>query len=170
MKPAILLILLCACSHPSDDATGVDFTDLKAHRQEIVQSFDEAKLERCDRITFVSLFDAYGRQIDLFKYQGPAGKWNRDIEPCFKDGQDVGSSSECSLDGYLSVMHALWSRKDMHSLQQMHDHLSSNNWKCGDGDTSATDILALAPILRHMLGQALAPGESTIEFSPLGKT
>ncbi len=151
MKPAILLILLCACSHPSDDAAPSDLARVRAQRDQFCASFDPQSVTRCDRITFVSMMSAAcGKDYNLEAYE-ENGKWNRDeTHSCYQEGE---SSSECSFDGYLGVLHAL--RSDRGAIKRMQLHLEANGYRCGEGEPSATDISPLKSVIEYMAGQSL---------------
>lgn len=121
---------------------------VQKHRDELCATFDPQTVERCDRITFVALMaTACGKDFNLASYE-ENGKWNRDTAPCYP--QD--SKSECSLDGYLSVLHYITKMRDREALQRMYSRLDSNGWICGEGPESVTSIKPLKSVIEHMTG------------------
>ena len=150
MTKLLLLSLLLAlsCGKKDSDAEPSDLERVQKHRDELCATFDPQTVERCDRITFVALMaTACGRDYGLAGYE-ENGKWNRDTAPCYP--QD--SKSECSLDGYLSVLHYITKMRDREALQRMYSRLDSNGWICGEGPESVTSIKPLKSVIEHMTG------------------
>lgn len=128
---------------------------VKAQRDAYIQAFDETKIARCDRVTFAALASAFGAHGDIAKFETEPGLWERDAQTCFKDGQDLGSKSECSLDGYLSVLHAALSMQDMSVPRRMFERLEARGWTCGEGPEAVTSIKPLKSTIERMIGARL---------------
>ena len=152
-KYLLALCLLFACSKKNDPQDqNYDLAALQKQRDGLVASFSETEIARCDRLTFVAMMDAFGKPMDLHRYEYPRGVWHRDVNPCYP----TDSKSECSQDGYISVLHSLLSHKDLASIKAIKSSLQSTNWICGAGDINLTLMPQLGPILDDMIS-ALDP-------------
>ncbi|MBD3331012.1 hypothetical protein GF354_05835 [Candidatus Peregrinibacteria bacterium] len=98
--------------------------------------------KRCDRLTFLALWDAYGRRTDdLLRLDlENDGKWARDFVACYPDH----SQSENSIDGYIALAHALYQRKDLDRVRKVIDYGESHGWTMGEGPFSVTNIAHVA--------------------------
>ena len=144
-----ILAIACAfgCNQKKDDPVQqADLTEVQQMRDEKVASFQMDQVTPCDRITFVALMDAYGKRLPIGIFEKPAGMWNRNFEVCYPKE----SKSECSLDGYLSVLHALYARGDLFSIRNMRDYLKARDWHCGLGDEGVTTTVPLMPLIQAL--------------------
>jgi len=101
---------------------------------------------RCDGLTFIGLYDAFGRKINIYDYEYPNGKWNRDIEPCYPDH----SRSEISAEGIFGMLHSMLTRKDRAALDRFTGFLEANGFRAGAGPVEYTGMLHLLPLINKV--------------------
>lgn len=135
-----------------DHDTEQSLVDVQRERDARVERFDVSTIERCDRITFLALFDAFGkRQDNLFDYEKQPGRWERDIASCYpKDSQ-----STISRDGLISVMHALHARGNEGALKRIHDYGEEHGWDMGEGPWDLVNAAPLVPVIHKLSGKPL---------------
>lgn len=143
-----LLAFACGVQPPSH----TDLERVQARRDYLVAHFDQTGIERCDRITFAALAAASGAGNDISGFEKPEGKWNRDTKRCYP----ADSKSECSLDGYLSVLLYAATHKDTALVRRMRSFLESSDYICGKGPESVTSIGKLRSIIDLLAGSSLA--------------
>lgn len=149
MRFLLPILFILSCSHPQDAAPS-DMDAVKSHRDYLCATFDPATVERCDRITFVALMAAAcGKEFGLNAYEKDLGVWHRDTSACYPED----SKSECSLDGYLSVLHAAVQRPEL--VSRMQSALESSEWICGEGPESVTSIRPLKSTIERMSGASM---------------
>ena len=136
----VLILGTFACSKHESEDSQQSLTDAQILRNNLCATFSISSVERCDRGTFDLYADAFCGQRNISVYETSPGKWIRDTDPCFVDGQDVGSKSECSQDTYLAAVHSSISRGDKAMAQRMLTHLEANDWICGEGDVGVTRV------------------------------
>lgn len=155
---AIAFIFSCSSNH--DAASPSDLEQVKNRRDAYCASFDPNSVARCDRITFVALMSAAcGRDYGLAEYE-QEGKWHRDqSHRCYQDGE---SKSECSFDGYLSVLHAMVSGFSG-GLRRMQEKLESSDWVCGEGSEEVTPIKPLKSVIERMSGASFSEDDAIVE-------
>jgi hypothetical protein len=148
-----LLAASCgAMKHHGDESTQQPFDAIKTERDARVQRFDVNTIERCDRITFLALFDAYGKQQDtLFWYETKPGHWERHFEACYpKDSQ-----STISRDGLISVLHALKTRGDDAAIKRMYDYGKEHGWDMGEGPWDLVNATPIVPVIAKLAGKPI---------------
>ena len=151
MKRLLLTaLLLCSCGHHVSQDTSSGFADIQAQRDAYVASFTAESITKCDRLTFTAIMESVTDGKTTLSYENPVGKWNRDTQPCYP----AESSSECSLDSYLSVLHYATAH-DRSIMQRMGQYLPARKWLCGEGPSGVTDISKLKGVIQA--GYALAP-------------
>jgi hypothetical protein len=161
MRFLMLYILLMSCgAQPAKDDNSFNLDAVKAKRDSLVSNFQLADIERCDRITFAALFNAFGGSLDLSGFESPAGKWNRDSLPCYPEE----SKSETSLDGYLSVLHWAHSRGDLGMVSRIADYAAPKDWITGAGPEDITSIFKLTPLIFEILGTELKGNDDALPF------
>lgn len=115
-------------------------------------------VDRCDALTFVSLFCVGGGNVDLSKheysykagnYTYATGKLNRDKKDCFAAGD---SRSSISMEGITGALQCLHVKKDTPAISRVEDYARKNAWIFGDGPKEYTYLPQLAPILSKLLG------------------
>ena len=79
---ALCLVFACGRKHDDTPAT-YDLAALEKQRDAMVSAFDETMIDRCDRLTFVGLMQAFGKDVIIHRYEYPAGVWHRDVTPCY---------------------------------------------------------------------------------------
>ena len=108
---------------------------------------------RCDKITFKALQVAFcnNGSIDGHYDDGKWYRWDLDTdEPCFKDGQDLGSKSPCSGDGLIAATHAWLTQGNQPQAARTVQYLEDNDWICGEGYTGFTKCGKLKWLLRSV--------------------
>ena len=106
---------------------------------------------RCDKIAFKSLEVAFCEKgsIDAFIDSGKLYRWNLDTDdPCFLDGEDLGSRSECSGDGYICASHVWLTKNDQPQASRSLQYIEDEDWVCGEGYTGYTKMGKLKWLLR----------------------
>lgn len=120
------------------------------------QEFDDSLFQshRCDKITFKGLMVAFCNKDSINGHEDGNGKWTRwDLntdKPCYKDGVDLGSRSECSGDGYISTTHVWLTQGANVSRPQSArsvQYLEDNSWICGEGFKGYTSVKKLKWLL-----------------------
>lgn len=143
---AIILLALVGCGSGEGTNPKADLGGVGAYRDSLCSKFDIAEVPRCDRVTFDSLVAAYcpgARSISkYYRYYA----WHRDVKACFTT-VDVGSKSECSLDGYLSVVHYALERRRPKILKQIIADLEPRGWRCGAGPIGVTSIYPIRSLI-----------------------
>jgi hypothetical protein len=156
-----ILILLFSCGQHKSSDSPPNVGDLKPQADQIVKTFNIGLIERCDKLTFAALFNAFGGSADLSKFESPEGKWNRDdTAPCYPND----SKSETSLDGYLSVLHLSRSIGDMSIVRRIKDYAEPKHWVTGEGPEGVTSILTLLPLINLMVGAKLDGDENALPY------
>ena len=105
----ITILFLCSCGtkqKQSQPSSALDQAQAKGEFY-ISKITDDIYKERCDKLTFKSLYGAAayslkGIEVDLSALEDN-GKWNRDAAPCYPDN----SKSEISFDGMVGVLHSI---------------------------------------------------------------
>lgn len=157
---AATVTLAASCGREGDTDTSNDISGLSAIKSRYVQLIGndpQELVDRCDRLTFVGLYEAFGKRTTKFMdYEyGAKGKWNRDVEPCWPDD----SRSEISLEGILGATHGLVTRKDKSALKRLRNYAIANGYVMGDGPTQYTFMPQLAFVLEK--AYKLADSERT---------
>jgi hypothetical protein len=160
-KKLLIVACLLSCGTHEESTNWTPRQEINQKYADMLLSYDSTKTTPCDEITFHALFDAYGtRQDDLYEFENPAGKWNRSYRiQCYESGE---SRSQCSLDGYLSVLHALVGRDDYNGIRRMRTYLQGQDWICGLGTESATDISNLRGLIDLILGEQSLKTDDTL--------
>lgn len=164
-----LVVLMAACGKPKEQTSQVDLTEIKEYRDKLCEQFDISEVPRCDRVTFDALAAAYcpvNRSISKYHRDG---MWHRDLKACYTD-HDVGSKSECSLDGYMGVIHYALEKNKPGMIQEMKDYLEPRRWYCGPGFKGATNIYPLRFLIADGASSSLRSlgAPRTITASPIG--
>lgn len=146
--------ILLSCSRHRDYESKQSLTDAQEYRDRLCEGYSVKSVPRCDRVTFDALISAFcpGKQDSVKRFELEPGVWHRDTRPCYADGQDIGSKSECSLDGYLAVLTYSITTGDQGVPRRMLRHLEDSGWYCGEGDTGATLVAPLSPLIRRAAG------------------
>jgi len=166
---SMLLIFSCgAWRHQDDETPQQSLQDAQNTRDGLCKDFTLESTPRCDRVTFASLADIGCKAQDLAVYEYPAGKINRDASPCWADGVDLGSSSECSLDGYLARTVTAIVHHDQDTPKRMIAYLDTVDWICGGGaNTGVTSIKIIKPMIYKAAGLQALVGEADALPNPL---
>lgn len=137
---AFLLLMSCSRSESNEIDVPVNY---KIWRDHVCQKFDPSTITRCDRATFHVLMNSMCGKPLPTEYEFPAGKWNRDVAPCYpKD-----SRSETSFDTYLSVVMS----RDEDAIRRVVDYAKPLKWETGLPAGGVGNIIPLIPLLRAML-------------------
>lgn len=154
-----LFLVSCQWTHPSKD-TENPYDAAKSKREVYLELIDDvySLVDRCDAVTFVGLFDRYGKRIGLYEHYYDA-HWHRDVEPCYPDD----SRSEISTESMLGVLHALWGRGDRESIADIRNFGDENDWRMADGPDEYVRLLHLRPLITWMLD---SPELKTFEIDP----
>lgn len=178
--------LLFGCKYREQENDVAALDKLKEKRDFYCQQeIDPYKyIDRCDGLTFLGLYDAYCKQIDIYAHEYTAtyhldseppysendiekiklgtGKWNRDIRPCWEfdqDGNGNGDSrSGISFESQLGAMIALYHRQDLDGLKRMLSYAKDHDWILGDGPEEYTKLNELSFLLKKMI--SVLEGES----------
>jgi hypothetical protein len=142
----------------------VTMKSLVEKRDYYVKEADLSKVftERCDALTFKSLWDAYGAKLDVFKMERPvvSGKWHRDETDCYpKD-----SRSEISRDGIIMLLHSLWMRGNKDAVDRMVNYLAANDMIMGEGPDEYVNMTPLFNVMKHMQAKM---SKSKVVLGPL---
>ena len=148
----ITISLLCSCGTKQKQSQPSSALDQAHSKGEfyISKITDDIYKERCDKLTFKSLYGtaAYileGIEVDLSALDDN-GKWNRDSAPCYpKD-----SVSGISFDGLVGVLHYILAHKDSKMLDQLISYGDSHGWIMGDGPKEYTNAYVLIPMIYNM--------------------
>jgi hypothetical protein len=118
----------------------------------------EQLVDRCDRLTFIGLYEAFGkRTTSFYKYEYSyidgerkefTGQWNRDVELCYEVGD---SRSSISLEGVLGAVHGMVTRKDRAALKRLRKFALANAYVMGDGPTEYTLMPQLAAVIEKSI-------------------
>jgi hypothetical protein len=106
---------------------------------------------RCDKIAFKALEVAFCERGSIAGHYdgGKIYRWNLDTdEPCYENGEDLGSQSECSGDGYICASHTWLTFNDQPQASQTLQYIEDENWICGEGYTGYTKMGKLKWLLR----------------------
>lgn len=155
MKYLLIALLLLSCAKNKPVESKASLEDLQAKRDLYVELIKDpyALVERCDGLTFIGLFDAYGRRVDIYAHEyDNDGVWHRSVQPCYSVGD---SRSEVSFEGLLGATHSLLARHDMAGLKRMYDYLEDNSWIAGEGPAEYTRVLQLRPLLKAIVDSDL---------------
>ena len=155
---AFILLLNVSCGTYPKKETKNEFEEIRSHRDALVQDISTPwdLVSRCDGLTFVGPFSAYGRKVDIipeYEYSvisgvriPGTGKWNRDTIPCPWEKR-----GECSLECIMGAMHHMWAYKDFEAIQRTYDYMEANDWVIGRGPTEYTWHPHLAHVFERML-------------------
>jgi len=170
MKHFLIMTILIATScgaHPEEETIQQDplarQVELREHY--CASTTDKVFLARCDKLTFKALSSAFcpNHQISISAHES-GGKWSRDTKPCLDDLDNNGkpdSISECSGDNLIMIAQD-WISKGRAAISQVNrtiEYLEGNEWVCGEGDTSVTNVWHLQPLLYSV--QAYLNGEKS---------
>lgn len=178
----IILIYFClsGCRHREQDVEVSSLQKLQDKRNFYCsQDIDVYKqVDRCDGLTFIGLYDAYCKQVDIWKHeyevtyriegstephtkadlekvQYGTGKWNRDILPCYDfdvEGSGTGNSrSGISFESQLGAMHSIWARKDHAAAKRMLDYAVSHDWILSEGPEEYTKLNELSFLMKKIV-------------------
>lgn len=103
-------------------------------------------MQRCDGLTFLGLWTAYGDDYNIYRHEYEPGEWHRDVKPCYPDD----SRSEISTEGVLGALHAMTARGDDDKLEDLWAYLEANDWIAGDGPKEYTRVLQLRPLFKEI--------------------
>jgi hypothetical protein len=148
-KLLLFLLLLPACRHPAQDTKINDIQKLQEKLSFYCsQDIDPYKLvDRCDGLTFLGLYDAYCKRIDIYAHEYPAGQWHRSIKPCYpKD-----SRSEISFESQLGAIHACWARQDAACFKRMLKYAEAHDWILGEGPEEYTKLNELSFLIKRAI-------------------
>lgn len=156
-----LSLIFFSCGKQEEKDTTNDYEDLAfldlLYRNQLKNySIEELFPERCDRLTFVSLYSAYVERQDLSVYEKEPGKFTRDVKSCLDDLDGNGkpdSKSNISPEGVAGVLHDALTYGDQGRLLRIREYGFSNNWVMGEGDRNLTYMPQLKFILSDMLGE-----------------
>ena len=148
----ITTLLLCSCGtkqKQSQPSSALDQAQAKGEFY-ISKITDDIYKERCDKLTFKSLYAAAayslkGIEVDLSALEDN-GKWNRDVAPCYPDN----SKSEISFDGMVGVLHYILAHKDDNMLGRLITYGNEHSWIMGEGPKEYTNIYVLTPMIFNL--------------------
>jgi hypothetical protein len=115
--------------------------------------------DECDALLYTGLYSITGEPVEIEAARDELGRWHRrPIEnPCYVDGQDLGSKSTISRDMFTGLFwHIVWYKR-LDLAEQIWRYGRDNGWKMGSGDITRIyltpgRITQLANIIRHLGG------------------
>jgi len=158
----VLFLTNCAWEHKGKETIN-PYDAAKQKRDYYVKTLDDvySVVDRCDGSTFVGLWDAYGKNIEIYEHEYPeAGKWNRDVETCYPED----SRSAISTESLLGILHALWARGDKNAIKDIQDYGRANGWVMGEGPKEYTNLYHLSFLIEWMLDEIRL--NSMIDYDP----
>lgn len=144
-----LIILIAGCRHREQDAK-VSNTDRLKEKLSFYCSQEinpYSFVNRCDGLTFIGLYDAYCKRVDIYRHEYPEGKWNRDVKPCYPKH----SRSAISFESQLGAIHACWSRKDLVCFKRMKTYAENNDWVLGEGPLEYVKLNELSFVINKAI-------------------
>jgi hypothetical protein len=149
MRYLLFILILIGCGHHKSHNTKSPFEKIQENRDFIVSQIDDSVFKhRCDKLTFFSLYSAFGIRQDLshFIYDDMI---HRDTTRCYPEE----SRSEVSLDPILMMLHHIVSYGDTALLNEIIRIGSKRGWIMADGPEEYTNIFFLISTIYKLKSQ-----------------
>jgi len=145
----LIILHLCGCENKEPKSYNFTLESIQAKSDFycIASPPIEELSNRCDKLTFHGMFDAFCRRSNIYDHEWNPGEWHRDYKECYPDD----SRSEISTEGILSALIAMFERGDYDKIQDFWDYMERNDWVAGVGPEKYTKMLQLKALIKEIM-------------------